>query len=197
MWTIPNVLTYLRIVFIPIIFYMLMQYKNDPSIATTYAFFVFVFMSITDYLDGFLARKLKQQSDIGRFLDPIADKLLITSCLIAMIQTKFLGWIDILPSIVIILRDIFVSGLRDYIAGYGAKIHVSKLAKYKTTLQMLSVAILIWGFPFGKLSYTAINIYEHIYTLGQSLLILAAFISVITALDYCKVAFSLMRNEKQ
>lgn len=198
MWTLPNILTYIRIVFIPVIFYMLMCYETDPILATRYAFLVFVFMSITDFFDGKLARKLKQQSEIGRFLDPIADKLLIVACLIAMIQTKFLSWIETVPALIIILREIFVSGLRDYIAGYGSKIHVSKLAKYKTTLQMIGVGLLIWGFPFGKLKlgYARLNVYEHIYTLGQSILILAAFISIITAFDYLTVAFKLMKNNK-
>jgi len=198
MWSLPNILTYIRIIFIPVIFYMLMVYESGPVIATRYAFVVFVFMSVTDFLDGKLARRFNLQSEIGRFLDPIADKLLIVACLIALIQTKFLSWIETVPALVIILREIFVSGLRDYIAGYNVKIHVSKLAKYKTTLQMISVGFLILGFPFGKLKlgYASLNVYEHVYTLGQSILILAAFISVITAFDYLMVAFKLMKSNK-
>ncbi len=94
MWTLPNILTYARIAFIPVIFYMLMMYETNTDIATKQAFVVFVALAITDWLDGFLARKLNKQSEIGRFLDPIADKLLVVACLFAISQTKFISWME-------------------------------------------------------------------------------------------------------
>ncbi len=198
MFSLPNILTYLRIVFIPVIFWMLMQYTDGGNIvmATQYAFLLYVFLALTDFFDGYLSRKMNLTSEIGRFLDPIADKLLVVACLFALAQTKFLGVLETSLATVIILREVFVSGLREYVGGYGVKIHVTKLAKYKTTLQLIATGLLILGNPFGKFTirYALINVPEHIYTAGVCVLALAAFITVITGLDYFRGALHVMRQ---
>ena len=136
-WTFANILTYLRILIIPIIFYML--YSKDILYSNYISCGLFILASITDYLDGYISRKTKTTSEIGRFLDPIADKLLVSTVLIALVQTKFVGMLETIIATVIICREIFVSGLREYLGNFNTKMPVSKLAKWKTAIQLFAI----------------------------------------------------------
>ena len=141
LWALPNVLTYIRILIIPAIFCIL--YSKNEIYSNYVACFLFGFASITDYFDGYLSRKMKLTSEIGRFLDPIADKLLVATILIVLVQTKFIGIFETILASIIICREIFVSGLREYLGNFHTKMPVSRLAKWKTTAQLFAISFLL------------------------------------------------------
>lgn len=174
--SIPNLLTIGRILVIPVLVCALVFLK-DP-LASWLAFSVYTAACITDFFDGYLARVLKQQSAFGRFLDPIADKLLVASVLLVMMGIDRMGGLTVLPAAVILCREILVSGLREYLAQVRVSVPVSTLAKWKTTIQMLALGFLLVG-PngpdFGPLSTTDIGIYG---------LWGAALLTLVTGYDY-------------
>ena len=135
-----NLLTISRIFLAIIIFLLLMS--NDGHIV---ALVLFMFAGITDYLDGYLARYLNHQTAMGRLFDPIADKLLVGACLLELCAFDYIAGWTVLPALVILLREILVSGLREYLAEIRVGLPVSKLAKWKTSLQMISIGFLIVG----------------------------------------------------
>ena len=138
----PNLLTLFRIAVIPglvVLFYF------ETTFASWLACGLFSLAAITDFLDGYIARARKQQSAFGRFLDPVADKLLVASALLMMVAFGQISGLVILPALVILCREITVSGLREYLAGLQVGVPVSQLAKWKTTLQMVAIAVLIVG----------------------------------------------------
>lgn len=147
---IPNALTLLRIALIPVfmvVFYLPFSWANLVSTA------VFGLAAATDWLDGFLARRLRQSSVFGAFLDPVADKLMVAVALVLLVEFDN-GGLLILPAVVIIGREIAVSALREWMAGVGerTKVAVSVIGKIKTTFQMIALLLLIyreplWGFP--------------------------------------------------
>src|SRR5215469_5887740 len=133
--TLPNLLTFSRIAVIPVVvaaFYL----QGDTS--HWLACILFTAACITDWLDGHFARRWKQQSEIGRFLDPIADKLLVAAALFMLAATARISTAAIFPALVILSREILVSGLREYLAGLRVRVPVSKLAKWKTAIQMVA-----------------------------------------------------------
>ena len=142
--SLPNLLTILRIVCIPVL--MALFYVQAPW-APWAACGVFVAAAITDYFDGWLARRLQQVSAFGRLLDPIADKMLVAATLLLVIGFGRLGTISLIPAVVILLREFLISGLREFLAGreVGGGLAVSGLAKWKTTVQMVALALLIVG----------------------------------------------------
>ena len=152
LWALPNVLTYIRILIIPVIFYLL-YLKNDEFWSHYVACGLFVGASITDYFDGYLSRRWNMTSEIGRFLDPIADKLLVATVLIVLVQTKFYCMMETILASVIICREIFVSGLREYLGNFHVKMPVSRLAKWKTTSQLFAITFLILGNPHTNQFY--------------------------------------------
>lgn len=138
---IPNTLTILRISLIPIfiiIFYIPWKFHYAASSI------IFILASVTDYLDGYLARKLQQESAFGKFLDPVADKLIIAVALVLLAEEQASVWFTI-PAIVIVCREIAVSALREWMADVGARTHVavSWLGKLKTALQMVAICMLL------------------------------------------------------
>ena len=173
MTSLPNILTFSRIAVIPLIvilFFIPMHW------AAWGAFWLYVAACVTDWLDGFLARRMKVVSDVGRFLDPIADKLLVATLLFLFAATGRLNGIHILPAVVILLRELTVSGLREYLGPKGIIVPVSKLAKWKTASQMVALALLIpaqFGPPWA------------IYT-GLAMLWISAALTVQTGWDYIK-----------
>jgi CDP-diacylglycerol---glycerol-3-phosphate 3-phosphatidyltransferase len=142
MWTIPNQITMFRIILIPVflvVFYLPVSWNHFG------AFAVFWLASISDALDGYLARKLNQSSAFGAFIDPVADKLMVVAALVLLIQDYQLWWISI-SAILMIAREIFISALREFMSSRGKRdeIAVSQMGKYKTAAQMLGIMGLIW-----------------------------------------------------
>ena len=144
-YTIPNIITFIRIFLIPIILYLL--FSENPNIVLI-AGLLFIVSSVSDYFDGYLARTLNQSSKLGTLLDPIADKLLIASVIVVLVDTGVISNIHVVPAIIILLREIAISGLREFLAKLNTDMPVSKLAKYKTTFQMISLSILIISLGF-------------------------------------------------
>ncbi len=173
---IPNQLTLGRIIAIPLLVCALVFLK-DP-LASWLAFGLYTAACITDFFDGYLARAWHQQSAFGRFLDPIADKLLVASVLLVLVGIDRIGGLTVLPAAVILCREILVSGLREYLAQVRVSVPVTTLAKWKTTIQMLALGFLLLG-PngpdFGPVPTTAIGVYG---------LWGAALLTLVTGYDY-------------
>lgn len=175
--SLPNVLTYARIAAVPALVACLLFVEGEPG--RWAAFWLFVAAAITDWLDGYLARRLEQQSTLGRMLDPIADKLIVGAALIMLVHDKTIdGW-SIWAAIVILCREILVSGLREFLAELNVKVHVTALAKWKTAAQMVALAFLIAG-PAGDMIVPGTT------TAGIALLWLAAVLTLWTGYDYLK-----------
>jgi cardiolipin synthase (CMP-forming) len=178
-FNLPNMLTYARIVAVPLVvlcFFLEGQLKSSDS-ARWAALSIFAVASITDYLDGYLARIWQQTSTIGRMLDPIADKLLVSACLLLLAADGTIAGWTLWAAIIILCREILVSGLREYLAELKVSVPVTRLAKWKTTIQMIAVGFLLAG-PAGDkvLPYTT----EY----GIILLWIAAIITLYTGYDY-------------
>jgi cardiolipin synthase (CMP-forming) len=142
---------------------------------------VFTLACFTDWLDGYLARALSQQSTLGRMLDPIADKLLVGTALLLLVNDGTIDFITIWAAIIILCREILVSGLREYLAELNVKVHVTRLAKWKTSLQMLALGVLLAG-PAGDKLVPAVTL------TGTMLLWAAALLTLWTGYDYLKAA---------
>ena len=192
-FSLPNLLTYARIVMIPLIFWLIFRQKLGH--ANVIAAMLFVIASVTDYLDGYLSRKWKLVSELGKFLDPIADKLLVTAVLLALASTKFGGYVTAIAT-VIVMREIFVSGLREYLGNAQIQMPVSRLAKWKTASQFFAVGFLIFGFSVR--GGADLGLYQRVmaiaYDAGVFLLAISAFLTVITGLQYFKKAVEYMRD---
>lgn len=172
----PNVLTFSRIIAIPVLAGMLL-FVPDPA-GSWLAFSVYAYACVTDFFDGYLARAWHQQSAFGRFLDPIADKLLIASVLLVLVGIDRFHGLTVLPAAVILCREILVSGLREFLAEVRVGMPVSSLAKWKTGIQMLALGFLLVGSSgpdFGPVSTLEIGVYG---------LWIAATLTLITGVDY-------------
>lgn len=141
------------------------------------AFGLFAAASITDYFDGYLARLWKQQSTLGRMLDPIADKLLVSVCLLVLTYHGTIGGFSLWAAVIILMREIFVSGLREFLADLKVSVPVTRLAKWKTTLQLIAIGILLLG-PTGD------KLVNGITELGIAMLWTAALVTLYTGYDY-------------
>jgi cardiolipin synthase len=177
--TLPNVLTYGRIAAVPLMAACFLLIKGDN--AHWAAFSIFALACLTDWLDGYLARVLEQQSTLGRMLDPIADKLLVGTALLLLVNDGTIDYITIWAAIIILSREILVSGLREFLAELNVKVHVTRLAKWKTTLQMLALAVLLAG-P------AADSLIPGVTMTGTMLLWAAALLTLWTGYDYLKAA---------
>ena len=178
MTDLPNILTLSRIAAIPVL--VLLVAVGAP-ITDVLASVLFGIAAITDYLDGRLAREMLQLSDFGRMLDPIADKLLIGATLMALVGFGHLpGW-GIYPAIVIMLREILVSGLREYLAEIRIGLPVTRLAKWKTGVQMVALGLLLLGGAGAHLIHLG---WLPMAWIGGTLLWLAAVLTLITGWDY-------------
>lgn len=139
--TIPNILTLLRVAIIPVVVVLLIAGESDA--ARWWAFYLFVASAVTDFFDGWLARKLNQESDFGRLFDPIADKLLVAATYFVLVETDIIAGWNVVAVILIVSRELLVSALREYLAQRGIAMPPSKQAKYKTAVQLVSAALLI------------------------------------------------------
>ncbi|MDE3116016.1 MAG: CDP-diacylglycerol--glycerol-3-phosphate 3-phosphatidyltransferase [Pseudomonadota bacterium] len=143
MFRVPNILTMLRILLVPV-FALAFWFPGET--AKLVAFAVFCVAGISDALDGLAARKLKAYSDFGRMLDPIADKVLVATALMMLVADRSLDDYNLLvPALVILAREILVSGLREYLAGVHVSVPVTSIAKMKTTIQMIAIGAMILG----------------------------------------------------
>ncbi len=139
-WNLPNVLTLLRLVAAPGVALMFLYF--DRPYADWFALVLFVTAAVTDWFDGYLARAWKQETKLGAMLDPIADKAMVVIALMVIIGfSSWSPWL-VLPATVILFREVFVSGLREYLGDVAGTLKVTKLAKWKTTLQMIAIAVL-------------------------------------------------------
>ena len=191
-YNIPNLLTYGRILAVPLIvvcFYLEGRLESS-DFARWSALFLFALASFTDYLDGYLARIWKQTSNIGRMLDPIADKLLVATCLMLLaadpVETIH-GW-SLWAAIVILCREILVSGLREYLAELKVSLPVTRLAKWKTTIQMIAIGFLLAG-PAGD------KILPYTTQIGITLLWLSAIVTLYTGYDYFRAGLKHIMDE--
>lgn len=183
--SLPNLLTLSRIAVIP--FVVGLFFLSSDWAAWT-ACGLFALACVTDYFDGYLARTWKQESVIGKFLDPIADKLLVAATLVMLVAVDRIAGFSVLAAVVILLREVLVSGLREYLAGLNVGMPVTRLAKWKTGIQMLALGFLIVG-DHGpdKLPVTLIGV------LG---LWAAAILTLITGYDYTVVGLKHMTEER-
>jgi CDP-diacylglycerol--glycerol-3-phosphate 3-phosphatidyltransferase len=175
----PNILTYLRIVAVPAVALCLFLIPGDAG--RWWALTIYVAACITDWLDGFLARVWRQHSLLGRMLDPIADKLLVGTTLLMLTHDQTITRLHVAAAIIILCREILVSGLREFLAELNVKVHVTQLAKWKTTLQMVALGILLAG-PAGDKLVPGVTI------AGLALLWVAALLTLWTGYDYLKAA---------
>jgi cardiolipin synthase len=173
-WSLPNCLTYGRIVAVPVVVACLL---GEGAWLNGVALFIYILAAISDFFDGYLARIWSQSSSLGRMLDPIADKLLVAACLLAMAATGLIkGW-DLGAALVILSREILVSGLREFLAELRVSVPVTRLAKWKTAAQMIAVGVLIIG--------PAIESYfPGTIAIGLLLLWVAAVLTLYTGYDY-------------
>ena len=170
----PNILTLSRIAAIPVLVGLL--YFHDP-ITRWIGLGLFTLAGITDYFDGYLARHWNQVSPLGRFLDPIADKLLVASLIVMLVAIGDVRGLVVIPAIIILGREILVSGLREFLAEIKVPMPVSKLAKWKTTIQMFALGFLIVGEEAGP------DILPMAF-IGDTGLWIAAILTLITGYDY-------------
>lgn len=182
--TLPNILTFLRILVIPVI---VATFFISGKIALWTGFSLFIFAAVTDYFDGYFARSMQQFSKMGRVLDPIADKLLVASTLLMMAYDDRLGRFGIIPAVVILCREILVSGLREFLAEIKVGMPVTYLAKWKTTIQLVAIPVLFVA--------NEMNPDLHFLEIGETLLWIAALLTVITGYDYLKTGIRHFSDE--
>ncbi|HYB10900.1 MAG TPA: CDP-diacylglycerol--glycerol-3-phosphate 3-phosphatidyltransferase [Alphaproteobacteria bacterium] len=177
--SVPNILTFSRIGLIPLLVALFWLPGEGARWA---ALAIFILAGITDYLDGYLARAWREQSQLGALLDPIADKLLVSTTLFLLAAFDRIGGLTLLPAILILCREILVSGLREFLAGIEVRVPVSTLAKWKTTIQMIAIGFLIVG-DAGDV------IVPHTTEIGIVGLWAAAVLTLVTGYDYLRLGF--------
>ena len=175
---IPNILTIGRIIIVPI---FVLTFFIPGFFGDLIPFFLFVVASFTDYLDGLLARLFKEESKLGELLDPIADKILVSAALILLVMNGTIKNFEVIAAIIILTREILVSGLREFLAKVSIDMPVSNLAKLKTFIQMLAIALLLTGDSGNKI----LNFQDYNAQItGIILLWFSAFLTLYTGYDY-------------
>jgi cardiolipin synthase (CMP-forming) len=185
-WNLPNILTSGRVLAVPAVTALLFWHKEGWM--RWLALAIFVAAAVTDYFDGYLARAWRQQSTLGRMLDPIADKLLVAATLLMLVHAGTIQSWSIWAAIVILCREILVSGLREFLAELRVSVPVTALAKWKTTLQLVAIGFLIAG-PAGEV------LFPGIVTLGLVLLWIAAGLTIYTGWDYMRASMKHVIDE--
>ena len=188
-WSLPNLLTYARIIVVPLVVlcFDLEERGKSTDLARWSALGLFVFASVTDFFDGYFARAWQQTSSLGRMLDPIADKLLVSACLLLLAADGTIAGWSIWAAIVILSREILVSGLREFLADLKVAVPVTQLAKWKTTVQMVALGFLLAG-PAGD------KVFYYCTETGLILLWIAAAITMITGWDYFRAGIAHMED---
>ena len=188
---IPNYLTIGRIIIVPffVIAYYLPGFYGDiiPLV-------LFLIASFTDFLDGLLARMFKEESKLGELLDPIADKIIVATALILLVMDNTIKNYEVIAAIIILTREILISGLREFLAKGKIKLPVSNLAKLKTVLQMTAISILLTGETGNKI----LNFQDYnAQTIGIILLWIAAFLTLYTGYNYMRKGIDTAINDDE
>ena len=177
---IPNILTVGRILIVP---FFVLAFYLPGSYGDLTALILFIVASFTDFLDGMLARLLGEESKLGELLDPIADKIIVATALILLVMDGTIRHYEVIAAIIILTREILISGLREFLAEGKIKLPVSNLAKLKTVLQMVAIALLLSGETGNKI----INFQDYnAQTIGIIFLWLSAFLTLFTGYDYMR-----------
>ncbi|MCB1417208.1 MAG: CDP-diacylglycerol--glycerol-3-phosphate 3-phosphatidyltransferase [Nitratireductor sp.] len=184
----PNILTYGRVLAVPVVV-GLMFWPDEFWMRWT-ALGVFTAAGITDFFDGYLARAWKLQSSMGRMLDPIADKLLVAAALLVLTFVGTIGAVSLWAALVILSREILVSGLREFLAEVRVSVPVSRLAKWKTALQMTAIGFLVAG-PAGD----AVTGGELVTRIGVAGLWIAAVLTLYTGYDYFRASYRYLMDD--
>jgi cardiolipin synthase len=182
--TLPNLLTLSRILVIPL---LIAAFYLDRPAANWTAAALFTLASLTDFLDGWLARYWDQVTRFGRFLDPVADKIMVAAALFMLVASGGITGLLVLPALVILIREILVSGLREFLAQINVGLPVNRLAKWKTGLQMVAIPLLLLG-PAAPMDIPMV-------TLGSWALWIAAGLTLITGYDYLRAGLRHMTDE--
>lgn len=218
-WNIPNILTVIRLAAAPMVALMFLYFTRPY--ADWFALILFVSAAITDWFDGYLARSWRQETKLGAMLDPIADKAMVVIALMVIIGfSSWSGWL-VLPATVILFREVFVSGLREFLGDTAGTLKVTKLAKWKTTLQMVAIAVLfsqgvfehyfgmsIWGMDNEIVGQILSGEIPDVHGLGWKLtgaewagriglwlLWIAAALTLITGIDYFRKAIPHLKDD--
>lgn len=182
-WTLPNILTVMRLLLLPLMICCFYLEADFGPAASWICFAVYVLAALTDFLDGWAARKLNQISAFGTFLDPISDKIFVGSILVLLVAFGRLEGVWLLPVLVIFAREFLISGLREFLGPHNVQMPVTKLAKWKTTVQMVALGFLILG-PWAPI----------LMTTGQWSLLAAAVLTVITGWGYMKAGMNFIKT---
>lgn len=219
-WTLPNILTVLRLLAAPMVAVMFLFFARPY--ADWFALILFLTAAVTDWFDGYLARSWKQETKVGAMLDPIADKAMVVIALMVLVGYSGAGWTPwlVVPATFILFREVFVSGLREYLGDTAGTLRVTRLAKWKTTAQMIAIAVLFskgifehhlvmssWGMDQAMIESIFAGAVEDLQglrwkaqalewsgRLGLWLLWLAALLTLITGLDYVNKAAPHLRE---
>ena len=219
MMTLPNILTVLRLLAAPMVAVMFLYFTRPY--ADWFALLLFIFAAVTDWFDGYLARAWKQETKLGTMLDPIADKAMVVIALMVIIGfSSWSPWL-VLPATVILFREVFVSGLREFLGDTAGTLKVTKLAKWKTTCQMVAIAVLFsqgvfehylvmsaWGMDQAMVASIFAGTEPDLQGLqwkrtamewagvsGLALLWVAAFLTLVTGVDYLVKALPFLKDE--
>ena len=189
MLTLPNILTLSRILAVPILVFLLWPSMTaegtQPSVIDYWlAFGLYCLMGITDYFDGYLARSQGTVSKLGIFLDPIADKIMVAAVILLLVFTRDVDGCHVIAALIILLREITVSGLREFLAGLQVSVPVSQLAKWKTTAQLLAFG--------GIILAGALPAFTWLKDASLGLLWIAAILTLVTGWDYLRVGIKHM-----
>jgi CDP-diacylglycerol--glycerol-3-phosphate 3-phosphatidyltransferase/cardiolipin synthase len=196
MLTLPNILTLSRIVTVPVLVALLWWPKWELGYGIAFA--VYCLMGITDYFDGYLARAQGTVSKLGVFLDPIADKIMIAAVILVLtaqgvLTGPYVGDMHVIAGLIILIREFAVSGLREFLGGLQVSIPVSRLAKWKTTFQLVSLGALILGCALPRWNITLGGYEANLpHTVGLTTLWAAAALTLVTGWDYLRVGLKHM-----
>jgi len=201
MLTLPNILTLSRILTVPLLAFLL--WWPDWRLGYGLAFVLYCLMGVTDYFDGYLARASGAVSRLGIFLDPIADKIMVAAVILVLtaqgyLRGPYVGDAHVIAGLIILVREIAVSGLREYLGTLQVSVPVSRLAKWKTTTQLMSLGALILGGALegppchSRLEYCGSFAHQWIHLVGLTTLWVAAILTLVTGWDYLRVGIKHM-----
>jgi cardiolipin synthase len=185
-WNLPNILTYGRIIAIPA---LVACFFATGDWGRWTAMWIFIAAGVSDFLDGYLARAWRQQSAVGRMLDPIADKLIVSAALLMLAADQTIAGWSLWAGVIILCREILVSGLREFLGSLAVSVPVTRLAKWKTVLQMVAIGFLLAGSAGDK-------IWPYTTMFGLTLLWIAALLTLYTGYDYLFAAIRHVRSDE-
>ena len=190
MLTLPNLLTLSRIVAVPVL--VVLMWWPGWHEGFLGAFALYALMGVTDYFDGYLARAHGTVSKLGVFLDPIADKIMVAAVIVMLLADRLIAGLDVIAALVILLREIAVSGLREFLGGIQVSVPVSRLAKWKTTFQIIALGayVLLGGAPHFAVPFTG-GLADPL-NVGRVTLWAAAALTLLTGWDYLRVGLKHM-----